>query len=100
MKEENFFRCFCSGRLNFTSILFVHVAFAVAISAVVAGCATAATAVAVATCNWQHTCKRAGATCKRQTICHFLPFEWESEAMINALNYDEDLCLTLSQCGR
>lgn len=53
MKEENFFRCFCSGRLNFTSILFVHVAFAVAISAVVAGCATAATAVAVATCNWQ-----------------------------------------------
>lgn len=21
-------------------------------------------------------------------------------AMINALNYDEDLCLTLSQCGR
>jgi len=37
--------------LNFTSILFVHVAFAVAISVAVA--------VAVATCNWQHTCKRA-----------------------------------------
>lgn len=47
---------------------------------------------------------------ERQTICHFLLVQlaWRVQsvgcrvppAMINALNYDEDLCLTLSQCGR